>query len=150
MDAQDATFDDTCRFRPWKPRSFSLRARQRFARDRRRRLYGALGGKPNDLAMIVVERIIRAEWELHRFDDRLDDGALLNADELRARARMETRLRLDLRSLGRRAAGNPMASAELEAKPAPNGHADSPAETLADYLARKGREKAAAKGGTSP
>ena len=131
MDAESATFDDTCKFRPWKPRSFSLRARQRFARDRRRRLYGALGGKPNDLAMIVVERIIRAEWELHRFDDRLDDGALLNADELRARARMETRLRLDLRALGLKAAGKSTTSAASQQQPATNDHAASLAEALA-------------------
>ena len=86
--------------RPFSPRSFSPQIRQRFAADRRFKLVRHLGRAASYAECILIERVIRNEWDLRRLDAKLDAGEELSGHALRARLAMENRLRLDLRELG--------------------------------------------------
>ena len=108
----------------YSPRVFSKRTKQRFIADRTRQLLGHLNREPSFPERLVVDRVISLEWWLRRLDARIDAGDELSGHAIRGRLAAETRLKLDLMSLGLR--------------PQPQREA-----SLSDWLA-EGRAKAGA------
>lgn len=107
----------------YRPREFNARSKQRFFRHRRGELITHCGGQPSRTELVLIERVIRNEWDLLRLDSKMDETELSGHD-MRTRLAMENRLRLDLRAIGLKAAAPPV-------------------PTLAEYLAGKAAETAA-------
>lgn len=85
--------------RLYRPRVFNSTTKQRFCRDRRRRLLAHLGGRASDVQLVLIDRIVAVEWSVCRLHSRLDDGELSQhgARELLA---FHNHLRLLTRELG--------------------------------------------------
>ena|SRR5690242_2109734 len=86
--------------KPYSPRTFSRRTRQRFTTDRTRQLLHHLGRPPSYPENIIIARVISLEWWLRRLDARIDADEELSGHAIRGRLAAETRLKLDLAMLG--------------------------------------------------
>jgi hypothetical protein len=103
----------------YAPRRFNKRSRQRFTADRTVELIRHLGREPSYAEKILISRICAIEFELRKYDSKLDAGEELSGHALRARLAAETRLRLDLTALKPAApapAGRTMADLRREAQ----------------------------------
>jgi hypothetical protein len=87
------------------PRSYSRRAKWRFAESRRKAVWAHLGRAPSMTEEILLSRVISLEWQLRQIDAKIDgEIEALSVTELRDLLRTahsaETRLRMDLTALG--------------------------------------------------
>lgn len=85
--------------KPYSPRRFNNTTRQRFRRNRWRRLSKHVGGHPDAIQSIRIESIIRLEWSLLRLSAQMEREEL---SEHAARQMMATHnhLRMQLAALG--------------------------------------------------
>lgn len=90
---------ETAGHRLYQPRSFSRRTKQRFRLDRMRRLEKHVGGAPNDMQRLLIERIVEVEWSILRLSARADD-APLSPHAARELLAFHNHLRLMTRELG--------------------------------------------------
>jgi hypothetical protein len=111
----------------YAPRRFNKRSRQRFTADRTADLRRFLGREPSYAEKIIISRICAIEFELRKYDSKLDAGEELSGHALRARLAAETRLRLDLAALSPAVvapAGRTMADARRQVRDAAIGPVD--------------------------
>jgi hypothetical protein len=108
----------------YRPRKFTAMTKQRFYRDRWKRLTAHVGGAPNERQKVVIESIVRVEWLIMRLSARLEDEGELPAHASRELLAFHNHLRLLSRELGLKPAA---------AKP----------PSLAEYIAARDRTKAA-------
>lgn len=85
--------------RLYTPRVFNSTTKQRFLRDRWRRLVAHVGGHPTDTQQILIGRLVELEWTVARLTARQDAGELT---EHSARMHMaaHNHIRLLTRELG--------------------------------------------------
>lgn len=100
----------------YAPRKFNRVTRQRFRRDRWRRLCAHVGGKPDAVQQVRINMIITLEWDLLRLSAKAEKGEL-SEHSARQMLANHNHLRMNLQALG------------------PAAHRRAP--TIADYLAAK-------------
>ncbi len=100
----------------------------------RQELLRHIGADPTPVQHALIERACRASLVLHRLDARMIAGEVLSDGELKTHSHLQVSLRQTLKALDKPSAkaGEPSKAAE-PAKP-----------SLAEYLARKDREREAA------
>jgi hypothetical protein len=106
----------------YRPRKFTEGTKQRFYRDRWKRLTAHVGGEPNERQKMVIESVVRVEWLIMRLAARLEDEGELPAHASRELLAFHNHLRLLSRELGLKPAA---------AKP----------PSLAEYIAARDRTK---------
>jgi hypothetical protein len=84
----------------YEPKIFNALSRRRFIAHRKRELRAHLGRTPSIPEQIIIQRVVAIEWDLRRYDAKLESGEDLSGHALRARLAAENRLRLDLVALG--------------------------------------------------
>ena len=88
--------------RLYTPRKYNATTKQRFARDRWRRLIAHLGGSATDVQKILLGRLIDLEWEAARLAARRDEGKISDHD-YRVFMALQNHVRLLGRELGLKA-----------------------------------------------
>jgi len=108
-----ATVPDDLRI--YAPRRFNPVTKQRFKRDRRRRLIAHVGGKPSEIQKIRIECIIGLEWDITRLSAKMDAGEL-SEHATRQLLACHNHLRMQLAALGPAAAAKALSLAEVLAQ----------------------------------
>ena len=83
----------------YQPRVFNAQSRTLFFNNRCRLLVNSLDHEPTPYDLILIQRVIQAEWLLLKQDRQLNQGEVLTPYAERTRAWQENRLRLSLRAL---------------------------------------------------
>jgi hypothetical protein len=83
----------------YRPRTFNGITKQRFYRDRWKRLVEHVGGTPNERQKVVIESIVRVEWLILRLSARLEGEGELPAHASRELLAFHNHFRLLSREL---------------------------------------------------